>query len=520
MSLPVDDLSGFWRPRGTQSRVTPVLNGRRGGLAHTGNAAWALLGIALLVLLTGWAVGRLMPVLLPMAVAVLLATLLRPIAARLEERGMRPGLAASIAVVIALLALVGLIALILPPFIARLTDLGSSLEEGVQRVAYSLGDSIAGMDRAAVDRQLDQAVERGRERLSGSAMAATTSLAGGLASVVLVLFLSFFLVKDGRRMWRWLLESLPERRRDAVDEVGERMWANLTAYTRGVVFVATVDAVLIGAVLLILGIPLALPLIVLTWLAAFFPIIGAIVAGAAAVLVALVTGGASLRIDEGGHHRRAHFADRFSVRRIASCDRHVSNLTDMPLYNSRHQGALVRKILVERADGNAGPIGYLDRGDLVESVGEQNLNSRLEDGVDRDARTSLLRLLSGVSDSVRMRGICEYSREADLGSFHVHFPRSTSPPPGPSERCCSPKACRAAPRLRQSAAEPPRMNCSVTSRSVIARACNDAAPCVPLQEPISPTASSMPAPGASPRADEPWQRPRRTVRRHRSPLPL
>ncbi len=56
-------------------------------------------------------------------------------------------------------------------------------------------------------------------------------------------------------------------------------------------FVATVDAVLIGAVLLILGIPLALPLIVLTWLAAFFPIIGAIVAGAAAVLVALVTGG-------------------------------------------------------------------------------------------------------------------------------------------------------------------------------------------------------------------------------------
>ena len=76
-----------------------------------------------------------------------------------------------------------------------------------------------------------------------------------------------------------------------VDEVGERMWTNLTAYTRGVVFVATVDAVLIGAVLLGLGIPLALPLIVLTWVAAFFPIIGAIVAGAAAVLVAMVTGG-------------------------------------------------------------------------------------------------------------------------------------------------------------------------------------------------------------------------------------
>ena len=85
--------------------------------------------------------------------------------------------------------------------------------------------------------------------------------------------------------------SRPTRRREAIDEGGRRAWTSLTAYTRGVVFVATVDAILIGAVLLLVGVPLALPLIVLTWLAAFFPIIGAIVAGAAAVLVALVAGG-------------------------------------------------------------------------------------------------------------------------------------------------------------------------------------------------------------------------------------
>jgi putative heme transporter len=272
-------------------RVSPIAPTRRGSLARAGNGAWAILGIVLVVLVAGWTAGRLMPVLLPFAVAVLLATLLRPIAARLERAGMRPALAASISVLFALLLLVGLIVLIVPPFIARLADLGSSLEEGIQRVAYSLGDSIAGMDRAAVDRQLAHAADRARGRLGGTAMAATTSLAGALASIVLVFFLAFFLIKDGRRMWRWALESLPERRRAAVDEVGERMWRNLTAYTRGVVFVATVDAVLIGVVLVILGIPLALPLIVLTWLAAFFPIIGAIVAGAAAVLVAMVTGG-------------------------------------------------------------------------------------------------------------------------------------------------------------------------------------------------------------------------------------
>ena len=63
-------------------------------------------------------------------------------------------------------------------------------------------------------------------------------------------------------MWTWLLELVPERRRDAIDEIGARAWTVLTAYTRGVVFVATVDAVLIGVALLVVGVPLALPLIV------------------------------------------------------------------------------------------------------------------------------------------------------------------------------------------------------------------------------------------------------------------
>jgi predicted PurR-regulated permease PerM len=260
-------------------------------LTRAGTAAWALLGIVLLVLLAGWAAGRLMPVVLPVAVAVLLATLLRPVAARLERRGTRPAVAATVAIVTAVLVMIALVGLILPPFAAQLADLGSSVTEGVQRVAYSTGERLVGMERAEVDRMLDSAGRRLRENVGGQALAGVSSLAGAAASVVLVLFLSFFLIKDGRRMWTWLLELFPKRRRNGLDEMGSRAWTVLTAYTRGVVFVATVDAVLIGIVLLVLGVPLALPLIVLTWVAAFFPIIGAIAAGAAAVLVALVANG-------------------------------------------------------------------------------------------------------------------------------------------------------------------------------------------------------------------------------------
>jgi predicted PurR-regulated permease PerM len=264
---------------------------RNGSLARAGTTAWALLGIIALVLVFGWALGQLMAVFLPFVIAILLTTLLRPVAAALERGGVRPALAAVAAVGLAVVVLALLLTLILPPFIARLTELGSSVQEGAHRVAYEVGDRVAGMSHGEVDRTIDNAVTRVRDRLGGTAMAGVTSAAGALASLVLIAFLSFFLVKDGRRLWRYVVELLPESRRDPVDEIGERAWTVLTAYTRGVVFVATVDAVLIGAALLLVGVPLALPLIVLTWLAAFFPIVGAVTAGAAAVLVALVANG-------------------------------------------------------------------------------------------------------------------------------------------------------------------------------------------------------------------------------------
>jgi len=82
-----------------------------------------------------------------------------------------------------------------------------------------------------------------------------------------------------------------ERRQPVIDDVGGRAWGALSAYVQGVFLVATIDATLIGAALLLVGVPVALPLIVLTFIAAFFPIIGAFTAGAAATLVALVANG-------------------------------------------------------------------------------------------------------------------------------------------------------------------------------------------------------------------------------------
>ena len=98
----------------------------------------------------------------------------------------------------------------------------------------------------------------------------------------------FFFLKDGDRMWDWLCGLFAPEQRDAVREIGARSWATLGGWLRGQGLVALFDATFIGLALVIVGTPLVLPLVVLTFLGAFIPIVGAFAAGAAAVLVALV----------------------------------------------------------------------------------------------------------------------------------------------------------------------------------------------------------------------------------------
>jgi putative heme transporter len=261
--------------------------GGRSTLARAGAVAWQLIGIFLLVVLLGWAAGKLMPVLLPFAIAVMLAALLHPVARWLEARGMSAGVAAGLAL-LGVLAVVALVLfLVIPPFVSKLTDLGTSVEEG----AIQIGRDVAGMSEEEARRALDSArssLQSGASGVAGNALAGVTSALGALATAVLVLFLGFFLLKDAPAMWRWVLGLVPERHREWVDSTGRDSGRELGVYMRGVVFVATVDAILIGIALIAFGVPLALPLIVLTWFAAFFPVIGAVAAGLAAVLVTLV----------------------------------------------------------------------------------------------------------------------------------------------------------------------------------------------------------------------------------------
>jgi predicted PurR-regulated permease PerM len=103
---------------------------------------------------------------------------------------------------------------------------------------------------------------------------------------LLMVFCLIFLLSQGNKIWTFLLGAVHRRVRHRVDLAGRSGFTTLARYVRGTAAVAVVDAVGIGVGLVILGVPLAAPLSTLVLFGAFIPVVGSVVAGAVAVLVA------------------------------------------------------------------------------------------------------------------------------------------------------------------------------------------------------------------------------------------
>jgi predicted PurR-regulated permease PerM len=130
-----------------------------------------------------------------------------------------------------------------------------------------------------------------RSAVEGTVVTGGRIVAELLAGLVLMFFVTFFLLKDGDRIWRWLTCALSEGRRRRVDRAGHAAWDAVVHYIRGTVVVAAIHAVVMGITLSIMNAPLVAPLAVLMFVAAFVPLVGALVAGALAILVVLAAKG-------------------------------------------------------------------------------------------------------------------------------------------------------------------------------------------------------------------------------------
>jgi putative heme transporter len=188
----------------------------------------------------------------------------------------------------------------LAPTIAdQFADLGPTLEEGREQVEDWLREGPAGLSESELDRYTDQAIEAVR---GSGQQVATGVIAGAVLAIevvvgfLLMLVLTFFFVKDAEKITTWFLGHVRDEHHDLARALGGRAWFAGGGYVRGTAFIALVDAVGIGIGLAILGVPLVLPLAILTFFGGFFPLVGATVAGGVAVLVALVDGGITVAL--------------------------------------------------------------------------------------------------------------------------------------------------------------------------------------------------------------------------------
>ncbi|MEZ5176928.1 MAG: AI-2E family transporter [Acidimicrobiales bacterium] len=157
-------------------------------------------------------------------------------------------------------------------------------------------DSSLDITRADVKEFEDSISERSRDVLTRS----TDSVARGarlvvetVVSLVLALVLTFFALKDGPQFQRWARSLVPRRRQAHADEVARSAWSIMGGYLRGAALLGLLEGVIIGGTMAITGAHLALPVALLTFAAAFVPLVGATVAGVIAVLVTLASAGLS-----------------------------------------------------------------------------------------------------------------------------------------------------------------------------------------------------------------------------------
>ncbi|WP_435204216.1 AI-2E family transporter [Micromonospora sp. bgisy143] len=291
-----------------QAGTTAARTAAPGGTAPAGDTgprhAWAALpwlvrtavlwSACLVVIVAGlYLLGRIAVLLAPLAIAlaatIFLTALLDPVLVRLRRLRVPAALAALLTVLLLLGILVGVGALVWNLTASQFDQLSQELTQGLDRSRDFVTSTLP-----VSEAQLDKLIDQAREGLSGSSpdpVSGARTASEVVGSALLALVLLFFLLKDGRSMWHWTLSRMTGPNRPVVAEAGRAGWQTLGAYSRGTMMIAAIDAIGIGLALVVLRVPLALPLALITFLGGFVPIIGATVAGAVAVLVALAANG-------------------------------------------------------------------------------------------------------------------------------------------------------------------------------------------------------------------------------------
>ncbi|GIE90405.1 Predicted PurR-regulated permease PerM [Actinoplanes regularis] len=253
--------------------------------------SWRLIVVGLVGYAGLQFIGMVSVVVIPLAIALLLTALLGPAVGWLLKLRLPRSFATFLVLICGLGAVAGTLTLVVNQFIDGLPQLTEKASAGVRQIQDWARTGPLHLSDKQVDHAIDSAqnwVNDNTSALTSTGISTAATVFEVITGLLLVLFATFFFLRDGRKIWRFIVRLFPVNARWSLADAGDASWRTLGAYVRATVLVAFIDAVGIGLALVILDVQFPFPLAALVFLGAFVPIVGASISGAVAVLVALV----------------------------------------------------------------------------------------------------------------------------------------------------------------------------------------------------------------------------------------
>ncbi|MBC9723689.1 AI-2E family transporter [Streptomyces sp. TRM68367] len=264
------------------------------GVRVAAEAGWRLLVLAGTLWVLMRVISAVQLVVLAFVIALLLTALLQPTVAWLKQRGVPWGVATALTAILGFVV-IGLLGWFVTwQVMENIDNLSDQIQDGIDELRNWLLNSpfhVTDKQINEIAENLRDAVGANTDEITSAGLEGVTVVVETLTGLLLAAFSTLFLLYDGKRIWQWTLKLVPQAARPGVAGAGPRAWATLTAYVRGTVVVALIDAVFIGIGIYFLDVPMAVPLAVFIFLFSFIPLVGAVASGVLAVVVALVTQG-------------------------------------------------------------------------------------------------------------------------------------------------------------------------------------------------------------------------------------
>jgi predicted PurR-regulated permease PerM len=263
------------------------------GLRLAAAWAWRVILVALMLYGLSRVLGFLSEVVIPLAVAILLAAMLSPVAGRLRSWGMHRGPATAVTVLGGIALIIGALTLIGTQIASQAGELSENVVTGFNNLLATLERSNLPLSSGFFDTsqwgdRIQTFLADSRTTIATYAAEIGTQVGHFLAGLAITLFSLFYFLYDGRGIFTFLLSFFPRESRARVDHAASNGWRALSGYVRATILVALSDAVGVLVAALIIGVPVAPALAALVFIGAFVPLVGAFVSGFVAVLVALV----------------------------------------------------------------------------------------------------------------------------------------------------------------------------------------------------------------------------------------